>query len=228
MERGRDKEASSEKALKRRHFLSACGCGGFDVGRHNRYAGFCPARAVSPGENDRLWKRRLLRDLGKFSEAPPCPQPRWRREFWTNSRYHLGAAARRFRIVLPTRPTNGHLGLEHIESYNHAVETLCRDCGNQPSPEAETCPTCGSARIVRHKELHSLTIAHLDCDAFYATIEETRPPGVAGPSGGRRRAPPGRRGRVLLHRPCPGRTLGHADVQGLESLPRPPRSSSRT
>ena len=30
----------------------------------------------------------------------------------------------------------------------------------------------GSARIVRHKELHSLTIAHLDCDAFYATIEK--------------------------------------------------------
>lgn len=55
---------------------------------------------------------------------------------------------------------------------NHAVKTLCRDCGNQPSPEAETCPACGSARIVRHNELHGLTIAHLDCDAFYATIEK--------------------------------------------------------
>ena len=52
------------------------------------------------------------------------------------------------------------------------METLCRDCGHRPSPEAETCPTCGSARIVRHKELHGLTIAHLDCDAFYAAIEK--------------------------------------------------------
>ncbi len=59
-----------------------------------------------------------------------------------------------------------------IESYNHAMETLCRDCGYQPSPEAETCPACRSARIVRHQELHGLTIAHLDCDAFYAAIEK--------------------------------------------------------
>lgn len=55
---------------------------------------------------------------------------------------------------------------------NPAVETLCRDCGSQPFPEAETCPACGSVRVVRHKELHGLTIAHLDCDAFYATIEK--------------------------------------------------------
>ena len=30
----------------------------------------------------------------------------------------------------------------------------------------------------------------------------------------------GRRGGVLLRCPRPGRALGHADVQGLESLPR--------
>ena len=52
------------------------------------------------------------------------------------------------------------------------METLCRDCGNRPSPEAETCPACGSARVVRHQELHGLAIAHLDCDAFYAAIEK--------------------------------------------------------
>jgi len=67
---------------------------------------------------------------------------------------------------------NGHLPVEPTGCDNHAVETLCRDCGNQPSLEAETCPACGSARVVRHKELHGLTIAHLDCDAFYATIEK--------------------------------------------------------
>ena len=67
---------------------------------------------------------------------------------------------------------HGHFHARHIESYNCAVETLCRDCGDRPPSDAETCPTCGSVRIVRHKELHSLTIAHFDCDAFYATIEK--------------------------------------------------------
>ena len=59
-----------------------------------------------------------------------------------------------------------------IESYNRAVETLCRDCDTQPPPDVKICPSCGSPHIVRHKELHGLTIAHLDCDAFYATIEK--------------------------------------------------------
>ena len=52
------------------------------------------------------------------------------------------------------------------------MDTLCRDCGYRPPPDAETCPACGSARVVRHKELHGLAIAHLDCDAFYAAIEK--------------------------------------------------------
>ena len=67
---------------------------------------------------------------------------------------------------------HGHFHAGHIESYNRAVETLCRDCGYRPPPDAETYPACGSARIVRHKELHGLTLAHLDCDAFYSTIEK--------------------------------------------------------
>jgi DNA polymerase-4 len=52
------------------------------------------------------------------------------------------------------------------------VTTLCRDCGERPPRDSETCPACGSLRIVRHDELHDLSIAHLDCDAFYATIEK--------------------------------------------------------
>ena len=52
------------------------------------------------------------------------------------------------------------------------MDTLCRDCGRRPPPDAEACPSCGSARIARHEELHGLTIAHLDCDAFYAAIEK--------------------------------------------------------
>ena len=52
------------------------------------------------------------------------------------------------------------------------VQTLCRDCGVRPPADAETCPACGAGRIARHAELHDLTIAHLDCDAFYAAIEK--------------------------------------------------------
>ena len=52
------------------------------------------------------------------------------------------------------------------------MQTLCRDCGLQPPPDAEACPACGARRIVRHQELHGLVIAHLDCDAFYASIEK--------------------------------------------------------
>ena len=56
--------------------------------------------------------------------------------------------------------------------YDRLVQTLCRDCGDRPPPDAGTCPACGSARVLRHAELHDLAIAHLDCDAFYATIEK--------------------------------------------------------
>ena len=52
------------------------------------------------------------------------------------------------------------------------MQSLCRDCGCQPPPDAETCPACGSRRVLRHPELNQLAIAHLDCDAFYASIEK--------------------------------------------------------
>ena len=52
------------------------------------------------------------------------------------------------------------------------VDTLCRDCGHRPPPDARTCPACNSSRVPRHGELHDLAIAHVDCDAFYAAIEK--------------------------------------------------------
>jgi len=66
---------------------------------------------------------------------------------------------------------------------------LCRDCLSECSG-GERCPSCGSPRILAHPELATLTIAHIDCDAFYAAIEKRdRPELVDRPviiGGGRR------------------------------------------
>lgn len=51
-------------------------------------------------------------------------------------------------------------------------KALCRDCGHRPPATASRCPGCGSPRLVTHAELDRLSIAHIDCDAFYASIEK--------------------------------------------------------
>ena len=49
----------------------------------------------------------------------------------------------------------------------------CRTC-LEPLPDAvtDTCPSCKSHRLLRHDELTALSIAHIDCDAFYAAVEK--------------------------------------------------------
>ena len=51
------------------------------------------------------------------------------------------------------------------------MRALCRDCFRRGAFE-QRCPTCGSPRIVAHEELERLSIAHMDCDAFYASVEK--------------------------------------------------------
>ncbi len=60
---------------------------------------------------------------------------------------------------------------------------LCLDCGAMPEDAANQrsaqCPACGGRRIIRHKELFALEIAHIDCDAFYAAVEKRDAPELA-------------------------------------------------
>lgn len=60
------------------------------------------------------------------------------------------------------------------------VPVLCRDCLWHAAASAdERCVRCGSARLARHPELDTLTLAHIDCDAFYATVEKRDNPELA-------------------------------------------------
>ncbi|MBU1383918.1 MAG: DNA polymerase IV [Alphaproteobacteria bacterium] len=52
------------------------------------------------------------------------------------------------------------------------MKSICRDCLHTATVPVERCPACDSRRIVRHAELTTLAIAHLDCDAFYASVEK--------------------------------------------------------
>jgi len=49
---------------------------------------------------------------------------------------------------------------------------LCRDCFKWLDAPATACPTCGSHRTIAHPKLRELMIAHMDCDAFYASVEK--------------------------------------------------------
>lgn len=71
---------------------------------------------------------------------------------------------------------------------------LCRDCRSLAAgTPGSACPLCGSRRTIAHSELLALTIAHIDCDAFYAAVEKRDDPSL--------------RGRPLL--------IGHAGGRGV-------------
>ncbi|MGF1447516.1 MAG: DNA polymerase IV [Pikeienuella sp.] len=62
------------------------------------------------------------------------------------------------------------------------MPSLCRDCftwvdappGLPGGPGR--CPRCASPRLVSHPELRHLTVAHIDADAFYASVEKRERP----------------------------------------------------
>ena len=64
-----------------------------------------------------------------------------------------------------------------------AGRILCRDCladhvVAEAAARPRRCPACGSPRLLSHPERDSLHLAHVDCDAFFATIEKRDDPSL--------------------------------------------------
>ncbi|MEM9241261.1 MAG: DNA polymerase IV [Pseudomonadota bacterium] len=51
------------------------------------------------------------------------------------------------------------------------MPALCRACLTT-FESGSRCPSCRSPRVTEHPELYTLSIAHMDCDAFYASVEK--------------------------------------------------------
>ncbi len=62
----------------------------------------------------------------------------------------------------------------------NVVFHLCRDCFTEFDDVAtkSRCPDCASTRTISHVELHALSMAHVDCDAFFASVEKRDNPSL--------------------------------------------------
>ena len=58
------------------------------------------------------------------------------------------------------------------EKAKQNILSLCRDCFSTFNSKISYCENCKSLKIINHDEIERLNIAHVDCDAFYASIEK--------------------------------------------------------
>ncbi|WP_340150299.1 DNA polymerase IV [uncultured Sneathiella sp.] len=62
------------------------------------------------------------------------------------------------------------------------MASLCRNCltilDDEKLRHDRRCTSCRSPRTLTHPELFSLTLAHVDCDAFYAAVEKRDNPAL--------------------------------------------------
>jgi DNA polymerase-4 len=52
------------------------------------------------------------------------------------------------------------------------MPALCRDCLTIAESLPAPCPACGSRRVLSHPDLFRLAVAHVDADAFFASVEK--------------------------------------------------------
>jgi len=88
-----------------------------------------------------------------------------------------GRVRRRSEPRSPIRQGDVALG-GHTPGSARCRDRLLRDCLSDAPDKARRCPACGSPRLIRHAELDTLTIAHVDAMAFYATIEKRDDPSL--------------------------------------------------
>ena len=55
------------------------------------------------------------------------------------------------------------------------MQSICRTCEFE-FLGGSICPRCSSPLILTHPEMNQLNIAHIDCDAFFASVEKKRNP----------------------------------------------------
>ncbi|MFC6488640.1 DNA polymerase IV [Nitratireductor sp. GCM10026969] len=58
------------------------------------------------------------------------------------------------------------------------AQGICRDCLSRTGETERRCRSCGSPRVLLHDELDALSLAHIDCDAFYAAVEKRDDPSL--------------------------------------------------
>ena len=60
------------------------------------------------------------------------------------------------------------------------MPALCRDCLHRDERLPARCPRCGGRRLATHPELFALAVAHVDCDAFFTSVEKRDRPELRG------------------------------------------------